>query len=79
MRTIAKVDREKRNGFYGKEAIPMDQKNLFKLVSFVGLLIGGLGTLLSGWADDKQQEALIEEKVNEVLAARENAEKAEES
>ncbi len=57
----------------------MDQKNLFKLVSFVGLLIGGLGTLLSGWADDKQQEALIEEKVNEVLAARENAEKAEES
>ena len=57
----------------------MDQKNLFKLVSFVGLLIGGLGTLLSGWADDKQQEALIEEKVNEVLAARENAEKVEES
>ena len=56
----------------------MDQKNLFKLVSFVGLLIGGLGTLLSGWADDKQQEALIEEKVNEALAARESEENGEE-
>lgn len=56
----------------------MEQKTLFKLISFIGLAIGGIGTLLSGWADDKQQEALIEEKVNEALAARESEENGEE-
>lgn len=50
----------------------MEKKNLFKLISLIGLALGGVGTLLSGWADDKEQEALIEEKVNEALAAREN-------
>ena len=56
----------------------MEQKTLFKLISLIGLAIGGIGTLLSGWADDKQQEALIEEKVNEALAARESEENGEE-
>lgn len=53
----------------------MDQKTLFKLISFVGLLVGGIGTLLSSWADDKQQEAVIQEKVMEALAALSHNEK----
>lgn len=55
----------------------MEQKTLFKLMSLVGLALGGVGTLLSSWADSKEQEALIEEKVNEALAARENEEAEE--
>ena len=43
----------------------------------VGLALGGVGTLLSSWADSKEQEALIEEKVNEALAARESEEAEE--
>lgn len=46
----------------------MDQKTLYKLISLVGLIAGGIGTLLSSWADDKQQEAIIQEKVKEALA-----------
>lgn len=55
----------------------MEQKTLFKLMSLVGLALGGIGTLLSSWADSKEQEALIEEKVNEALAARESEEAEE--
>ena len=42
------------------------------MLSLVGLALGGIGTLLSSWADDKEQDAIIEEKVNEALAAREH-------
>lgn len=55
----------------------MERKNLFKLVSLVGIALGGIGTLLSGWADDKEQDAIIEEKINEALAAHENGEAEE--
>jgi hypothetical protein len=48
----------------------MEQKAIFKVLSFVGLALGGIGTLLSSWADNKEQDAMIEEKVNEALAAR---------
>lgn len=48
----------------------MEQKTIFKVLSFVGLALGGLGTLLTGWADNREQETMIEEKVNEALAAR---------
>lgn len=48
----------------------MEQKTIFKVLSFVGLALGGVGTLLSSWADNKEQDAMIEEKVNEALAAR---------
>ena len=48
----------------------MNQRNIFKLLSLAGVVLGGIGTLLSGWADNKEQEAIIEEKVNEALAAR---------
>ena len=50
----------------------MEQKTIFKALSLVGLALGGIGTLLSSWADNKEQDAIIEEKVNEALAAREN-------
>lgn len=50
----------------------MDQKTIFKVLSLVGMTLGGIGTLLSAWADNKEQDAVIEEKVNEALAAREN-------
>lgn len=49
----------------------MEQKTIFKVLSLVGLALGGIGTLLSSWADNKEQDAIIEEKVNEALAARE--------
>lgn len=50
----------------------MEQKTIFKVLSLVGLALGGIGTLLSSWADNKEQDAIIEEKVNDALAAREN-------
>ena len=52
----------------------MDNRNIFKLLSLAGIALGGIGTLLSGWADGKEQEAIIEEKVNEALAARDEEE-----
>lgn len=52
----------------------MEHKTIFRLLSLVGMALGGIGTLLSSWADDKEQDAIIEEKVNEALAARENEE-----
>ena len=55
----------------------MNQRNIFKLLSLAGVVLGGIGTLLSGWADNKEQEAIIEEKVNEALAARNEEEETE--
>lgn len=54
----------------------MNQRNIFKLLSLAGIVLGGVGTLLSGWADGKEQEAIIEEKVNEALAARNEEEES---
>ena len=54
----------------------MNQRNIFKLLSLAGVVLGGIGTLLSGWADNKEQEAIIEEKVNEALAARNEEEES---
>lgn len=48
----------------------MEQKAIFKVLSFVGLALGGIGTLLSSWAENKEQDAMIEKKVNEALTAR---------
>ena len=54
----------------------MNQRNIFKLLSLAGVVLGGIGTLLSGWAAHKEQEAIIEEKVNEALAARNEEEES---
>lgn len=48
----------------------MKKKTVFKLISLFGLALGGIGTLLSGWADDQEQDAIIDEKINEALANR---------
>lgn len=50
----------------------MEKRTVFKLMSLAGLALCGIGTVLSSWADDKEQETVIEEKINEALAAREN-------
>ena len=50
----------------------MNQKTTYKDLSLVGSALGGIGTLLPAWADNKEQDAVIEEKVNEALAAREH-------
>lgn len=53
--------------------------NIFKLVSLIGMALGAAGTLLSSWADDKELNLIIDEKIDEKLAARESEEKSEES
>lgn len=50
-------------------------------IKFLAILATGLGfaaTLLSDWANGKEQEAMIEEKVNEALARRDKEENDEE-
>jgi len=64
---------ERRLGFMGKK-VPW-----FRLVSLAGLVLGGLGTLMSTWAEERERDAVIEEKVNEALAKREENEEEEES
>lgn len=56
----------------------MDSKTIFKVLSFVGMALGGIGTLLSAWADGRERDVIIEEKINEALAAREHGEKESE-
>lgn len=54
-----------------------NNKNLFKLLSLVGMALGAVGTLLSNWADDKELDRIIDEKLNERLAACEDEESEE--
>jgi len=56
----------------------MQRKTIFKLVSLAGMVLGGIGTLLSTWADDKELDAMIDEKLDERLADNENEEESEE-
>lgn len=56
----------------------MQQKTIFKLISLVGMALGGIGTLLSTWADDKEIDAIIDEKLKERFADCEHEEDSEE-
>lgn len=57
----------------------MKNNNIFKIVSLIGMGLGAAGTLLSNWADDKELDRVIDEKLDERLAAHENnKEEAEE-
>lgn len=47
---------------------------LVKLIGFIGVGLGMLSTLVSNYAQEKQMEETIEEKVNEALAKREEEE-----
>ncbi len=57
----------------------MKNRNIFKLLSLVGLALGAVGTLLSNWADDKELDMIIDEKLDERLAAHKDEEESEES
>ena len=57
----------------------MKKATVFKLVSLIGLALGGVGTLLSNWADDRELDMIIDEKLNERLTAHEKEDKSEES
>ena len=52
----------------------MNNKKLFKILSYIGLGCGAIGTVISGLADEKTQEIMIEEKVREVLSEKEDDE-----
>lgn len=46
----------------------MKKRNTIKLLAILATGLGFAATLLSDWSNKKEQEALIEEKVNEALA-----------
>lgn len=50
--------------------------DIFKLVSLAGMALGAIGTLLSNWAADKELDKIIDEKLDERLAAHEESEES---
>lgn len=54
------------------------KRDTIKLLAILATGLGFAATLLSDWANGKEQEALIEEKVNEALAKRDKEEHEEE-
>ena len=54
------------------------KRDTIKLLAILATGLGFAATLLSDWANGKEQEALIEEKVNEALARRDKEENDEE-
>ena len=50
------------------------KRDTIKLLAILATGLGFAATLLSDWANSKEQEALIEEKVNEALAKRDKEE-----
>ena len=56
------------NFYYGKEVKSMNEKTIAKVVSIAGLVLSSVGTILSAWAGEKQQDAVIAEKVAKALA-----------
>lgn len=55
----------------------MNGNNIVRIISVVGMVLGGAASLLSGWANEKKMEQTVEKKVNEALA--EHNKKDEES
>ena len=53
--------------------------DIFKLLSLVGMLLGAAGTLLTSWADGRELDETISQKIDEKLADRKNEEESEES
>ena len=51
--------------------------NLVKMAGIAGMLLAGVATLVSNWAQQKVMEEIIEEKVNEALANKENEKESE--
>lgn len=54
-----------------KEKNKMKKKcDWIKLITLAGTGLGFAATMISNWASNKEQEAMIEEKVNEAFAKR---------
>ena len=54
------------------------KRDTIKLLAILATGLGFVATLLSDWANSKEQEALIEKKVNEALAKRDKEENEDE-
>lgn len=54
------------------------KRDTIKLLAILATGLGFAATLLSDWTNSKEQEALIEEKVNEALAKRDKEENEDE-
>lgn len=54
------------------------KRDTIKLLAILATGLGFAATLLSDWANSKEQEALIEEKVNEALAKHDKEENEDE-
>ena len=54
------------------------KRDTIKLLAILATGLGFAATLLSDWANSKEQEALIGEKVNEALAKRDKEENEDE-
>ena len=54
------------------------KRDTIKLLAILATGLGFAATLLSDWANSKEQEALIEAKVNEALAKRDKEENEDE-
>ena len=52
----------------------MKKLNIGTLIGFAGLALGAIATAISNYAQEKQMEEIIEEKVNKALAEREETE-----
>lgn len=56
----------------------MNNKTIFRAISLIGMALGAVATLLSNWADDRELDMVIDEKIDEKLTDRDNKEKSEE-
>lgn len=55
----------------------MKKFDAVRLIGLAGMALAGLATLVTSYAQNKQMEETIEEKVNEALAKRESEEESE--
>ena len=60
-----------------KKHVTFRVKVIFRVMSMIGMVLGAVGTLLSNWADDRELDIAIDEKIDEKLAAREDEESEE--
>lgn len=56
----------------------MDKKAIFRVMSMIGMALGAVGTLLSNWADDRELDMTIDEKIDEKLATQKTEGKSKE-
>lgn len=56
----------------------MEKSNLVKLVGLGAMALGGIATLIGNWVQERQMEQMIDEKVQEALADREQDEEESE-